>query len=279
MFSIIIPLFNKRESIVATIQSVLAQECHCNFEVIIVNDGSTDGSENCIYDIQDSRIKLFSIPNSGPSFARNYGVKHSQYNWILFLDADDILLPNALLSFEYRIKRNPRINIFAGNFIVSGNNSVNFYSLHYSERTINWPNMLWFFRRLETRAGSFVVKREALLQEPFNNQIRRYEDADVCFRLFQANKVYRFPDPVMIYKTDCSSASKPRKTLSEDYLGHLTLERKSFWGRMNIYDLYLQALSRYPEESTILYSSWNSKLVLQLSFRLMRKIRTVFLCH
>tara|TARA_R100000935_G_scaffold9921_3_gene19906 strand:- start:3608 stop:4501 length:894 start_codon:yes stop_codon:yes gene_type:complete len=89
MFSIIIPNYNRENSVVKAIDSVLNQT-YSNFELIIVDDCSTDNSMNVINAIKDPRINLFKLEkNSGPAVARNVGISKSKGEYISFLDSDD----------------------------------------------------------------------------------------------------------------------------------------------------------------------------------------------
>ena len=88
LISIVIPLYNKESSIRRTLQSVFAQT-YRHFEIIIVDDGSTDNSLAVIESFDDSRIRLFKQTNAGVSSARNNGIKYSKGDYIAFLDADD----------------------------------------------------------------------------------------------------------------------------------------------------------------------------------------------
>ncbi|MBT8256619.1 MAG: glycosyltransferase family 2 protein, partial [Bacteroidia bacterium] len=88
MFSVVIPLYNKEAFISTTIRSVLDQSFQ-DFELLVIDDGSTDDSHKIVQEFNDSRIRLKSIKNSGVSVARNFGVEKSKYDWIAFLDADD----------------------------------------------------------------------------------------------------------------------------------------------------------------------------------------------
>ncbi|MEZ4859134.1 MAG: glycosyltransferase family A protein [Flavobacteriaceae bacterium] len=94
-FSVIIPLYNKEKDILNTITSLLKQT-YTNFEVIVVNDGSTDASETIVKSIKDPRIILFSKQNEGVAKTRNYAVKKVNTEHIVFLDADDFWHPNHL---------------------------------------------------------------------------------------------------------------------------------------------------------------------------------------
>lgn len=96
MISVVIPLYNKAHTIVNTLNTVLNQT-YQNFEVVIINDGSTDnGVEIIKQNFNDSRIKIINQKNAGVSVARNRGVKEAKGDWIAFLDADDEWLPEYL---------------------------------------------------------------------------------------------------------------------------------------------------------------------------------------
>lgn len=112
LFSIIIPLYNKEKYITRTINSVLNQTFK-NFELIIVNDGSTDSSLQIIQQIQDPRIEIINQKNFGVSHARNTGIKHARSPYIAFLDADDEYIPNFLEIQSKLISKYKNIKFFA----------------------------------------------------------------------------------------------------------------------------------------------------------------------
>lgn len=100
MISIIIPLYNKENTILRCINSVLAQT-YKEFEVIIVDDGSVDNGVSVIENsINDKRIRIFKQKNGGVSKARNTGAKAAIGDWLIFLDADDYWLPDFLLKMH-----------------------------------------------------------------------------------------------------------------------------------------------------------------------------------
>ena len=111
MISVVIPLYNKEAIIKKSLESVLTQD-YDDFEVVVVNDGSTDKSVEIVKSIQDTRITLIEQENGGPSKARNTGVKNARGEWILFLDADDELLPGALKHFAGLVEAHKDINMF-----------------------------------------------------------------------------------------------------------------------------------------------------------------------
>ena len=104
--SIIIPNFNKGEFISETLNSIISQT-FVNWEVIIVDDNSTDNSVEVVRSIYDNRIKLVELlVNKGASFCRNYGFSFSTGSYVVFLDSDDIILEDALFKRYISINKN-----------------------------------------------------------------------------------------------------------------------------------------------------------------------------
>lgn len=112
MFSVVIPLYNKENYINRAIESVLAQE-YKKFELLVVDDGSTDNSIDKIKYVLDPRLKVIKQLNEGVGAARNKGVIESKYEWIAFLDADDSWSKEHLMEL-FNI-----INIFPKSRMVS----------------------------------------------------------------------------------------------------------------------------------------------------------------
>lgn len=120
MISIIIPLYNKAHTIIKTLNTVFAQTFQ-DFEVIIVDDGSTDDGGKLIKTTyNDSRIRVIRQNNGGVSSARNVGIKVSKGEWIAFLDADDEWMPEYLSTLIEAAKGYPGIDM-----LISGRYSQN----------------------------------------------------------------------------------------------------------------------------------------------------------
>lgn len=92
--SIIVPAYNCADTIGPTLDSILSQQ-YSDFELIVINDGSTDGTQAVLerYAQADSRLRPVCIPNGGPSNARNTGIREARGDYLTFVDADDLLLP------------------------------------------------------------------------------------------------------------------------------------------------------------------------------------------
>lgn len=110
MISIIIPVYNTGKYIEKCLNSILNQTKSINLEIIIINDGSTDNSENLIKKYiekneQKLNIKYYSKENEGIAKTRNFGIEKATYNYIMFLDSDDYIEPRTMEILEKYIKQ------------------------------------------------------------------------------------------------------------------------------------------------------------------------------
>lgn len=116
-FSVVIPLYNKEAYIKRAIDSVLKQS-FIDFELIVINDGSTDNSVNIVKLYNDNRIKLIEQNNKGVSAARNKGISIANGDYIAFLDADDEWRENFLSEINTLIKLFPYAGLYATSYSV-----------------------------------------------------------------------------------------------------------------------------------------------------------------
>jgi glycosyltransferase involved in cell wall biosynthesis len=123
LFSIIIPSFNRAELISIGIQSIIHQSYE-NWEIIIVDDGSTDNTKEVVESFNNNRIKYIYQDNAERSAARNNGIRNSKGEWICFLDSDDEFTPNHLqLISEYIQKENLSTGLICTGLIQKSNNN------------------------------------------------------------------------------------------------------------------------------------------------------------
>ena len=115
MISVVIPLYNKERAIRHTLETVLGQT-YQNFEIVIVNDGSTDNSVSEAQKVNDPRIRIINQKNAGVSAARNRGIEEAKYDLIAFLDADDEWKPTYLETQMALAEKYPQCNVFATNY-------------------------------------------------------------------------------------------------------------------------------------------------------------------
>lgn len=251
LISIIIPLYNKEAIIEQSVQSVLSQSFK-NFELIIVDDGSTDGSYGIVENIHDSRIRLIHQENGGPSKARNTGAKHARGEWILFLDADDELVIDALEHLYRLVNTYPDVNIVDGSYV---------FKSHTNERKVIFKEGLhlknnykdFFFRETLPSTGHTLFKSELIKSNPYNTSLRRNEDIELIFRILKKAIIITTPKVVFYVNTNYSSASSPRKHILEDFLGHLSFQGKTFWEQMCLYQFYIWERIHYLDEINTFY--------------------------
>jgi hypothetical protein len=110
--SVVIPLYNKARHIRRSVESVLGQT-YQDFELLVVDDGSTDGSGDVVRGFQDPRIRLIVQDNAGVSAARNRGIQAATHEMIAFLDADDEWLPGFLETVTGLCARHPEAGMYA----------------------------------------------------------------------------------------------------------------------------------------------------------------------
>lgn len=106
LISVIIPAFNAEKTIVQTVQSVLTQSLD-NLEVIVIEDGSTDGAISVLSQIQDPRLRVVQFPNEGVAASINRGIQQAHGEYISFLDADYLWITDKLKEQYKSLKAQP----------------------------------------------------------------------------------------------------------------------------------------------------------------------------
>lgn len=247
MISVIIPLYNKENCIRKTIDSIINQKYYHNFEIIVVDDGSTDCSCIVVESYTDKRVKLFRKKNGGPSSARNFGVKHATGEWIIFIDADDYLLPDSLSHFEYLFVNNPGYLCYTANFYTETNGvrKINSYLMRTGNCKEPFKKLLT--KQFTCRTGAAMFHREVLIKNQFNESIRRCEDMELTIRLIRSYQFYTSAKPVMVYNQDSREASFGQKVVSWDFLANLKSSEGTFWERVYFYKNFLNASIKYPD--------------------------------
>lgn len=171
-FSVIIPLYNKENFIENTLRSVLNQS-FTDFEIIIVNDGSTDASEEKAKQFIDTRIRYYSKENDGVSTARNYGIALAQSDYISFIDADDYWYPNFLQEMFANINQFPNQKVFTAAIEIETSSKiieaqysikktsdceiVNYFDASVKESVI-WTSSAVFHKSVFEEIGNFDIK-------------------------------------------------------------------------------------------------------------------------
>ena len=142
-FTVIIPLYNKENFVENTIKSIVSQTFY-DYEILIINDCSTDKSVEKILPFLNNTIRLIEhSENKGLSATRNTGIKNATSNYITFLDADDLWKPTFLETIHQLIKNFPEAKIFGSNYEEVYSNKIEF--------PINFSNKIMINRRVGVR--------------------------------------------------------------------------------------------------------------------------------
>ena len=110
LVSVVIPAYNSEKTVLETVHSVL-QQTLTDFELIVINDGSTDGTLAQLNTIKDSRLKVFSYQNGGLATARNRGIERACGSFVTFIDADDLWTPDKLEQQVKALQANPKAGV------------------------------------------------------------------------------------------------------------------------------------------------------------------------
>ena len=187
MISIIVPVYNAEVWLRDALQSILYQT-YTDFEVVMVNDGSTDGSEKICRDFADSdpRFRLISQPNSGVSAARNNGIDHANGEWIAFMDADDIMPPDALAVMMSHAGKSDA-KIIAGNFSRGIPHTLPKGDGHSMTIPSDTAIMIGLYqmRILNNPWGMLFHSSVFGGKKPLRFRKCRYEDLDLFYRAFE----------------------------------------------------------------------------------------------
>ncbi|RDK87329.1 glycosyltransferase family 2 protein [Marinirhabdus gelatinilytica] len=225
MISVVIPLFNKESYISDTLQSVLAQT-FSNLEVIVVDDGSTDGSATMVRAINDPRVQLLEIENSGVSMARNTGITTAKYNWIAFLDADDRWAPTFLEEMVQAIEDYPNEKIFAtGRSMVFTNIEERYANTIIPAQ--GTTGLISYFevitKDLPPVNSSNVLILKQLFQKRgfFREGMRQHEDHDLWIRLCAKHKVVFINKNLSFYKKDIANSASQSVYIAKDFIRYM----------------------------------------------------------
>jgi len=204
-FSVIIPLYNKENHIQATLQSVLAQT-FTDFEVIIVDDVSTDNSLNLVGQVKDERIQIINHPvNKGLSASRNTGITYAKADMIAFLDADDLWKPRFLERISFLIDAYPDASIFATQYEEFHQRNITVpIKIDRLPVTENKTYLLDFFPvnmgKLIVSFSSICIRREVFEKSGmFNEEVTFAEDVDFYIRAFSNNQLAYYNESLAIY--------------------------------------------------------------------------------
>lgn len=190
MISVIIPMYNSEKYISECLESIFNQT-YKNYEIIIVNDGSTDRSLEVVKKYRNEKIKVYTQENKGVSFARNKGIELAKGDYIYFMDSDDIIQSNL---FENAIKQLKNVGIFSFGYEVIDKN-IKYYSNKDKNGNIFSSEEFLkelFDKNIYQSICSVIYKKSVLADKKFKVELGYGEDLDFQFTILSEceDKVY-----------------------------------------------------------------------------------------
>lgn len=186
--SVVIPLYNKGFIISETLESVLAQT-FTDFEVVIVNDGSTDDSFEIVSQYSDDRIRLYNQENKGVSKTRNAGIEYAKGELIAFLDADDFWYPNHLEELYQLYIDFPNCGLYSSRYFMKISKENTIKTTYIQAVSDNFRGILpdYFLASMQYRVGltSAVAIPKEMVQGNFlfNPQLNGQEDLELFTKI------------------------------------------------------------------------------------------------
>ncbi len=218
MISVIIPVYRVEKYIQPCIRALLEQS-YTDFEIVLVNDGTPDRSAELARELLESQSKLpyqiLETENRGVSAARNTGLEHAAGEYVVMVDADDVIDRDFLRDFADLTRKHPDANIYSCGFtVVSEENCETFsYGRGKTELCSREEAQLHFFRRsIKFLLPALLLKRSFLTQHGirFDEQVRYSEDVQFIWRCL----AYNDRELVHLYKNNYNYVLHPGSTMT-----------------------------------------------------------------
>lgn len=234
LVSIVIPIYNAEKYLNDTIQSVIAQT-YTNWELILINDGSPDNSEDVVLKYQDTRFKYYKQSNGGVSSARNLGIEKSSGTYIAFLDADDVWLEDNLQKKITLIEKCDLDWVFSDMYAVNEQLQNRSYAPKGKDNNFLENILAWNGEVVPGPSSNLVVKRKCFIEGlRFDPQFSSAADQDITLYLAAKYKGQRIAEPLWLYREIASSMSRNISVMEKDHIGvyqkaYYNGLFKSFW--------------------------------------------------
>ena len=217
--SIIIPCYNCEKYIIKTLESAVSQD-YTNIEIIVINDGSTDNCSSVVKTIKDDRVHLIEQENQGVSFSRNKGLALAKGEFIVFLDADDLLHPSFLEKRVFSLSKSTAIACASSVVLVdkSGEKieeNKNYFAANKSSQILEFKN------EIITCPSSYLFKTESLKKHKikFNKNLQSSADKFFLLEVLKHGEIELINESPMYYRIlNDSMSHKITKTLLKDQI-------------------------------------------------------------
>ncbi|MDZ8052019.1 MAG: glycosyltransferase [Aulosira sp. ZfuVER01] len=215
--SVVIPVYNGEKTIKRTIESVLKQNFN-DLEVIVINDGSTDSTEEIIKSIPDSRLKIFSYPNAGLPASRNRGLSLASCDFVSFIDADDIWTCDKLESQLQLLLVNKSAAVaYSWTDYIDADGEYLRSGLRVKVTGDAYSNLL-LSNFLENGSNPLIRKEAFTKVGNFDESLRAAEDWDMWLRLASQYEFVVVPKVQILYRVTTNSMSSNCKNQETESL-------------------------------------------------------------
>ena len=197
--SVLIPAYNAMPYLEAALSSVLNQT-FTDYEVIVINDGSTDNIEEWMTQVSDSRVQLVSQPNLGVSQTRNNGIKKSRGEYLAFLDADDLWESTKLAKQVQVLNNHPEVGlVYTGVAYVDEKGNSTGRVVKYRQEGHVWQELT---KGNLVECGSVAMVRRQCFEEcgVFDTAVAPCEDWDMWLRIAKAYPFKVIEEPLVYYR-------------------------------------------------------------------------------
>ncbi len=252
--SVIVPVYNAENYLEKCIKSVLEQTIN-NFEVVCINDGSSDQSLNILKKFRscDARVKVIDKKNTGAAHSRNVGMQAAEGEYLFFLDSDDWIPSKDVLELLYDYAKSNHLDVCGGSLCIfeSGKCVTNFNDSQ--KKYVFDTDQVIDYRDYQFDLGfsRFIYKREMLLQNDIRfPQYKNYEDPVFCVKaLNAAGKIGTLKKMVYVYRKNMESASHVVNLSSAIDMVCGMKANLEFAEKNELYDLYRTTYRRLNKES------------------------------
>lgn len=214
--SVILSTYNNSQYLSTAIKSILNQT-YKNFEFIIINDGSTDDTEDVVFSFNDKRISYYKTNNKGLGKSLNYGIKISQHQIIARMDDDDIALPTRFEKQILFMLKNPKYDIISSWYAVFEENKIVYVVKTPTEHKKIISDLALYSQIIHP--GSFI-KKDVFENNQYNSIF--FEDYDLWLRLMKSKLFYNIPEILTMYRYRKNSLS--RESYSEKLKVHYDIQ-------------------------------------------------------
>ena len=205
--SVVVPAYNVERTILETIESV-QQQTFSDFEIIVIDDGSTDQTSEIVKSLEDERIKIFSYPNGGLPVARNRGISHATGKFIAFIDADDLWTSDKLELQLAALQQHPEAGVaysWTSDFVDEQKENLYSYEPMFFEGNV-LPNLL--VKNFLVSGSNPLIRREAIESVgEFDPMLKSCEDWDFYLRLAAKWNFVVVPKWQILYRRSSTSMS------------------------------------------------------------------------